>query len=91
MLSAPLPRPASGERIEVRGIRKRLFRRRVNSYNQSLWIALDCCERRRRSLNVFFGDTYGTGISQDINFAGSIRSKITSWISIVRAQSWLSN
>jgi REP element-mobilizing transposase RayT len=29
--SAPLPRPANGERIEVRGIRKRLFRRRVNS------------------------------------------------------------
>ena len=29
-----------------------------------MWIALDCCERRRRSLNVFFGDTYGTEISQ---------------------------
>ena len=57
----------------------------------SLWIALDCCERRRRSLNVFFGDTYGTEISQATNFAGSIRSKITSWISIVPAQSWLSN
>jgi hypothetical protein len=31
MLRAPLPRPANGERIEVRGIRKRLFRRRANS------------------------------------------------------------
>src|SRR6478609_6687928 len=30
-LSAPPPRPANGERIEVRGIRKRLFRRRVNN------------------------------------------------------------
>ena len=29
--SAPPPGPANGERIEVRGIRKRLFRRRVNS------------------------------------------------------------
>jgi hypothetical protein len=52
-----------------------------------LWIALDCCERRRRSLNVFFGDTYGTEISRATNFAANIRSKITSWISIVRAQS----
>ena len=43
------------------------------------------------SQNVFFGDTYGTEISQATNFAGSIRSKITSWISIVSAQSWLSN
>jgi hypothetical protein len=47
-----------------------------------LWIALDYCERERRSLNVFFGDTYGTEISQATNFAGSIRWKITSWISI---------
>jgi hypothetical protein len=63
MLSAPPPRPANGERIacravaqrrrEVRGIRKWLFRRRVNSYNQSFCIALDCCEKRRRSLNAF--------------------------------------
>jgi hypothetical protein len=91
MLSAPLPRPANGERIEVRGIRKRLFRRRVKDRINSLWIALDCCERRRRSLNVFFGDTYGTEISRATNFAGSIRSKITFWISIVPARSWLSN
>jgi len=39
-----------------------------------LWIALDCCERRRRSLNVFFGDTYGTEISRATNFAANIRS-----------------
>jgi hypothetical protein len=52
-----------------------------------LWIALDCCERRRLSLNVFFGDTYGTEISRATNFAGNIRSTVTSWIFIVRAQS----
>ena len=86
MLSAPLPRPANGERIKMRGF-VRLFRRRVNSLNQSLWIALGCCGRRRHSLNGFFGDTYGTVISRATNFAGSIRSKITSWISIVPAQS----
>ena len=35
---------------------------------------------------MFFGDTYGTEISRATNFAGSIRSKITSWISIVPAK-----
>jgi hypothetical protein len=34
----------------------------------------DCRERRRLSLNVFFGNTYGTEISRATNFAGSIRS-----------------
>ena len=38
-----------------------------------------------------FGDGYGTEISLDINFAANIHSTITSWIFIVRAQSWLSN
>ena len=91
MVSAPPPRPANGERIEVRSIRKRLFRRRVKVRINSSWIALDCYERRRRSLNVLFGDTYGIEISQATNFADSIRSKITSWISIVPPQSWLSS
>ena len=31
MLSAPLPRPANGERIEVRGIHKPLFGRDIDS------------------------------------------------------------
>ena len=31
--------------------------------------------KKRRSLNVFFGDTYGTEISQATNFADSIRFK----------------
>jgi len=56
-----------------------------------LWIALDCCERRRLSLNVFFGDIYGTESSQATNFAVNIRSTVTFWISIVRVQSWPSN
>ena len=35
---------------------------------------LDCCERRRRSLNVFFGDTYGTEICRlQISPAASVR------------------
>jgi hypothetical protein len=75
----------------VSGIRKRLFGRCVDSYNESLWIAPDCCEKRQLSLNVFFGDTYGTEISCALNFAANIRSTIMSWISIVRAQSWLSS
>jgi hypothetical protein len=56
-----------------------------------LWIALDCCARRRLSLNGFFGGTYGTEIPRATNFATNIRSKITFWISIVPAQGWLSN
>ena len=36
---------------------------------------------------MFFGDTYGTEISRATNFAGNIRSTVTSWIFIVRAQS----
>ena len=40
---------------------------------------------------MLFGDTYGTEISQDTNFAANIRSTITSWISIVRAQSSVLN
>jgi hypothetical protein len=56
-----------------------------------LWIALDGCERRRLSLNVFFGDIYGTESSQATNFAVNIRSTVTFWIFIVRAQSWPSN
>ena len=55
------------------------------------WVALDCCEGRRLSPNVFFGDTYGTEILRGINFAANIHSTITSWISIARAQSWLSS
>jgi very-short-patch-repair endonuclease len=46
------------------------------------WIALDCCEGRRLSPNVFFGDTYGTEILRGINFAANIHSTIMSWISI---------
>jgi hypothetical protein len=56
-----------------------------------LWIALDRCEKRPLSLSVFFGDICGTEILRATNFAVSIRSTTTSWISIVRAQSWLSN
>src|SRR5262249_40900345 len=63
----------------------------VNSYDKTLWITLDCCERRRLSLNVFFGESYGTGISQATNFAASITSTVMSWISIVRTRSWRSN
>ena len=29
---------------------------------------------------MFFGDTYGTEISQDTNFAANVRLMITSWI-----------
>ncbi len=56
-----------------------------------MWIALECCERRQLSLNAFFGDTYGTEISQATNFVANIRSTITFWISIVPTQSWPSN
>src|SRR5436309_14213226 len=68
-----------------------LFGRCVDSQNELLRIALDCCERRRPSRNVFFGDIYGTEILQAISFAANIRWTATSWISIVRAQSWPSN
>ena len=82
MLSAPLPRPANGERIEVRGIRKRLFRRRANSYESIVVDRARLLRKKATQPEQFFGDTYGTEISQATNFAGSIRSKITSWISI---------
>jgi REP element-mobilizing transposase RayT len=85
--SAPPPLPASGERIEVRGIRKPFSEEALTVRTNRRWIALDCCERRRLSPNVFFGDTYGTEISRATNFAANIRSIVTSWISIVRAQS----
>ena len=42
-------------------------------------------------MNAFFGDIYGTEGSQATNFAANIRSTVTFWISIVRAQSWPSN
>jgi len=40
---------------------------------------------------VFFGDIYGTESSQATNFGVNIRSTVTFWIAIVRAQSWPSN
>ena len=61
----------------------------MNKINR--WIALDCCEIRRLSLNAFFGNTYGTETSLATNFAVNIRSTVTCWISIARAQSWPSN
>jgi len=48
--------------------------------NQSSWIALDCCERKRLSLNVFFGDTYETEILRATNFAANIGSIVASWV-----------
>ncbi|HYK23880.1 MAG TPA: hypothetical protein VEU75_04370, partial [Candidatus Acidoferrum sp.] len=48
-----------------------------DSQNEPLWIALERYERRRLSLNVFFGDTYGIETSRATNFAASIRSTIT--------------
>ncbi len=91
MLSAPPPRPANGERIEVRGAFVNGFSEDQLMFKPSLWIALDYCERRRLSRSAFFGETYGTEISQATSFGGSIRFTITSWISVVPAQSWLSN
>jgi REP element-mobilizing transposase RayT len=55
--SAPPPLPASGERIEERGIRKPFSEEALTVRTNRRGIALDCCERRRLSPNVFFGDT----------------------------------
>lgn len=63
----------------------------LKAINEALWIAFDCCERRRLSPNGFFGGIYGTEILQATNFAVNIPSTVTSWISIVRAQNWPSN
>jgi hypothetical protein len=74
----------------VRGVLKRFS-------EEAFIVRMTRCEsrsiaaKRRLSLNAFFGDTYGAEILQAISFAASIHSTITSWISIVPPQGWLSN
>jgi hypothetical protein len=63
----------------------------LTAINEALWIALDCCERKRLSLNGFFAGIYGTEILQATNFVVNIPSAVMSWISIVRARSSRSN
>ena len=80
------PLPAGGERIEVRGQPQTAFRK-TRYYLE--WIVVDRARLLRKKATeperIFWRHL------RNRNFAANIRSTITSWISIVRAQSWLSN
>ena len=85
------PRPACGERIEVRGP--------SSAFSESVLAARvtfreprsHVCEKRQPTLSALSGGISGIEILRDTNFAVRIRLAATYSISILRRQSWQSN